>query len=312
MKIQNAIQRILVDRDLPVVTEYDLFRILRDLHFAGEYDGKKLRLTRHPPDRTRYRNVGSRLLSDRYLRPDPDFYPAEDWVPYNRGSNYARVFRVSDVPDGPAEDITALVDPFCYISHLSAMQRYSLTNRIPNALNLSTPKKWNVARDEKILADYGDLAAGDYVAPLSQLSWPKVIRRREVMLHKTVRMPVVKTVRGSVARIPAIGEVFVQMLDRPELCGGMEHVIEVWDQRSETYLDEIITAVDRAEESIIKVRAGYLLEERLGVRDDRILAWTAFAQRGGSRKLDAGASYVPTYSEKWMISLNAGNPDRTS
>lgn len=311
MKIQDAVQRTLVDRGQPVIVEYELFRIVWDLHFAGEFAGKTLRLTRQPPDRTRYRNVVARLLKERYLRPDPDFYPPDEWR--HAGYNYARVFRVSDVPDGTAEDITALLDPFCYISHLSAMQRYSLTNRIPAALNLSTPKKWNLARDEKVAADYGDTLSPDtYIAPLSQLTWPDEIRRRQVMLHKTVRTPAVRAIRGSLARIAAIGETFAQMLDRPELCGGMEHVIEVWEQHAETYLEEIISAVNHAEESIIKVRAGYLLEERLGIHNDRILAWTSFAQRGGSRKLDASAPYVSTYSEKWMISLNAGNPNRTS
>lgn len=313
MKIHDAVQRVLVDRGFPIVVEYDLFRIIRDLHFAGEYHGRKLRLTRNPPDRDRYRNVVSRLLSDRYLRPDPDFYPTEDWERYDRGYNYARVFRVSDLPDGPAEDITAILDPFCYISHLSAMQRYSLTNRIPEALNLSTPKSWAAARDEKIDADYGSgRDPSDYIAPLSQLSWPNIIRRRPVELHKTVRTPIVKAIRGSVARIAAVGETFVQMLDRPELCGGMEHIIEVWDEHAETYFEEIITAVDHAKESIIKVRAGYLLEERLGLRDERISAWAAFAQRGGSRKLDASAPYVSTFSQKWMISLNAPEPNRTT
>ncbi len=311
MKIDEAIQRILVERSQPIIVEYELFRVLWGLHFAGQYGGKTLRLSRKPPDRTRYRNIVGRLLSDRYLRPDSDFYPPDEW---NRaGYNYARVFRVSDVPDGSAEDITALLDPFCYISHLSAMQRYSLTNRIPAALNLSTPKKWNLARDEKVAADYGDKLDPDtYIAPLSQLTWPEAIRRRQIMLHRTVRTPVVRTIRGSSARIAAIGETFVQMLDRPELCGGMEHVVEVWEQHAEIYLEEIIVAVNHADESIIKVRAGYLLEERLGIHDNRILAWTSFAQRGGSRKLDASAPYVSTYSEKWMISLNAGNPNRTS
>lgn len=307
MKFHEAVQRALVERGLPVVVEYELFRILRNLHMAGEYDGKKLRLTRTPPNRDRYRNVVGRLLSDRYLRPDPDFYPSEDWGRYDRGYNYARVFRVSDVPDGAAEDITAILDPFCYISHLSAMQRYSLTNRIPESLNLSTPKNWSAAREEKIQADYGNnLSQNDYIAPLTQLTWPEIIRRRKVVLHKTVRTPVIKNIRGSIARIAAIGETFVQMLDRPELCGGMDHIIEVWDNHAETYLDEIIAAVDHAKESIIKVRAGYFLDERLGIHDNRILAWAAFAQRGGSRKLDASAPYVSKFSEKWMISLNAG------
>lgn len=307
MNFYDAVWRTLVERGLPVVVEYELFSILRSLHFKGDYKGRKLRLAHSAPTRDRYRNVVSKLLSERYLRPDPDFYPSEEWGRYDRGYNYARVFRISDVPDGSAEDITAILDPFCYISHMSAMQRYSLTNRIPEALILSTPRNWGVARDEKIHADYGDsLSPGEYIAPLSQLTWPDMIRRRKVVLNKTVRKPNIKNIRGSIARIAAVGETFVQALDRPELCGGMEHTIEVWENHANTYLDEIIVAVDQAKESIIKVRAGYLLNERLGIHDHRILAWAAFAQRGGSRKLDASAPYVPTFSEKWMISLNAG------
>lgn len=306
MKLQDAAIEVLKNRGAPIVTEYDLFRIIRELHFAGEFDGKKLRLTKYSPDRTRYRNIVARLLADRYLRADPDFYPETDgdWPRHDRSYSYAFVFRVSDVPDGTAEDISALLDPFCYISHISAMQRYSLTNRIPEALSISTPKKWNIHRDQKVSADYGEVKEGDYVAPLKQLTWPTTLRKRPVILHKTVRSPVVKQIRGGFARITAVGEVFVQMLDRPELCGGMRHVIEVWEQTAETYLDDIIQAVDSAEESIIKVRAGYLLEERLGLSDIRVSKWADFAQRGGSRKLDPSADYVSYFSQKWMLSLN--------
>ncbi|MCZ4432084.1 hypothetical protein O3S81_20445 [Agrobacterium sp. SOY23] len=308
MKFDDAVHRLLADRGDPVITEYELFRLLYALQRAGEYDGRKLRVGKNAPDRTRYRNLVGRLLNDRYLRPDVDFYPPEEWRP--SGYNFARVFRVSDVPDGSAETVTALVDPFCYISHLSAMQRYSLTNRIPEALSLSTPKTWTASRSAKIDADYGAERDADiYLAPLAQLSWPQIIRRRPVVLHKTVRSPALRQIRNEAARIAAIGETFVQMLDRPELCGGIAHVIEVWDQHAQIYVEEIIAAVDNAEESIIKVRAGYLLEERLGITDDRILAWTSFAQRGGSRKLDPGAPYQPRFSEKWMISLNAGTPN---
>jgi hypothetical protein len=43
----------------------------------------------------------------------------------------------------------------------------------------------------------------------------------------------------------------------------------------------------------------------MGVEGARIDAWRAFAQRGGSRKLDPSAEYRPVFSEIWMISLNA-------
>ncbi len=52
------------------------------------------------------------------------------------------------------------------------------------------------------------------------------------------------------------------------------------------------------------MRAGYILDERLNIKNDRIEAWTKYAQRGGSRKLDPSSDYIPEWSEKWCISIN--------
>ena len=85
----------------------------------------------------------------------------------------------------------------------------------------------------------------------------------------------------------------------------MPHVVDVFTKHGATYVSEIIPLVEAGSAAIIKVRAGYLLEERLGIHDPRIASWRRWAQRGGSRKLDPQKPYVPRFSEDWMISLNA-------
>ena len=55
---------------------------------------------------------------------------------------------------------------------------------------------------------------------------------------------------------------------------------------------------------IDKVRAGYILEERLALSNEVIDSWAQYAQRGGSRKLDATAEYIPQWSDKWCLSIN--------
>ena len=71
------------------------------------------------------------------------------------------------------------------------------------------------------------------------------------------------------------------------------------------HLDQIIESVDEYAAKLPKVRAGYILNEVMGLTDERVLAWRSFAQRGSSQKLDPEKPFSSTYSDKWMLSLNA-------
>ena len=110
--------------------------------------------------------------------------------------------------------------------------------------------------------------------------------------------------RNSFSRVATIGQTFLDMLQHPDLYGGMAHVLEVRDEHAITYLDHIIAAVSSAS-SVVTCRAGYIIEERPGVKDPGVEEWHDCAQRGGSCRLDPGRPYIPEWSEKWMISLNA-------
>lgn len=204
---------------------------------------------------------------------------------------------------GSAEDAVCIADPFCYVSHLSAMQRYGLTDRSPEAAHLTTPERavWNALRDAKMSREID--TAAEYL-PLLRVRFKDRVRRRPIVLHETKHPAKPLPIAGERARIASIGRTFADMLSEPRLSGGIHHVIEVWEEHAEAWLQEIIVEIEDTYRKIVKVRAGYLLAEHLGITDPRIRAWQRFAQRGGSQKLDPDTPYAPRFSESWMLSLN--------
>ena len=141
--------------------------------------------------------------------------------------------------------------------------------------------------------------------------WPTIwrphatkVRRRPVAWHDIRHPGEAVQVRDSTVRMAKIGQTFMDMLMENQWCGGMSHVLDVWDEHARTYLEDIITAIEQAPKKLVKVRAGYILDERLKIHDPRIESWRAFAQRGSSQKLDPSREFAPTFSEKWMLSLN--------
>lgn len=60
--------------------------------------------------------------------------------------------------DTPAEPIVCRIDPFAYLSHLSAMEFYGLTDRISQTLYASSPgqTEWKSYAEEKMEKDLGE------------------------------------------------------------------------------------------------------------------------------------------------------------
>ena len=221
----------------------------------------------------------------------------------DRDEDYGRLWRVNTVHDSSADDIACLVDPTVYISHLSAMQWLGLTNRRPKELYLTRGSEhvWNTIK-ENILET--DNCFKEFGLSLFRIHHPSVVRGRSLHIYTSKFYGKSKSMRNSFARVSSAGQTFHDMLAKPELCGGMPHVLEIFDDRATSYIQEIIGTIAASDLPIVKVRAGYVLDERLGVKDARINEWQSFAQRGGSRVLDPQKSFAPTYSEKWMLSLN--------
>lgn len=273
----------------PVLTNYEIFLFLWNIYSEGE-----VRYLRGDvPTKEGFRRVRRLLREEGVIRPDHD---------------YTSLWRVLSKPDDSAENIICAVDANCYVSHISAMQRYGLTNRRPEALALTQPSA--PIRKEMLIGamehDYGEAleAFGDEIEPARAISHPAVVRGRPIRFHTSKFFGEHLQVRGEAMRIATVAQTFLDMLDDPDECGGISHVLEAWEKHAGTYLEEIILRVDRAEKLILKIRAGYILDERMKVRDPRITAWLKFAQRGSSRVLNPGKPFDAHHSEKWMLSIN--------
>ncbi|ATY32978.1 type IV toxin-antitoxin system AbiEi family antitoxin domain-containing protein [Sphingomonas psychrotolerans] len=293
MNLNDALELALIESDMPVITDYEFYRLGARIYAERSWDGVPLSRLPAAWDHDRMRNAQRRLRARQAIAPDADFRLGM-W----------RV--VQSTRAGSAEEVASIADPFCYVSHLSAMERYGLTDRSPEALHLSTPTRriWNELRDERLAADRLE---GDHIdAPtLVRFGFKDKVRRRPVIVHETSHPATPTTLSGERTRITDIGRTFADMLDAPALCGGIRHVLDVWDAQALNWSDAIIAGVDSLDSKIAKVRAGYIFNERLGIEDERIQKWEAFAQRGGSRKLDPDGLYAPIFSERWMISINA-------
>ena len=290
MLLAKAVVLSLTESDASVATLSDLHHRALGLFAARFWQDEPLKRLPKSWDQRRSKEMVARLVDRKLLIPDADF-----------GGEVYRVAAVTEAPS--AEAVAILVDPYCYVSHGSAVHLHGLSSKRPSPLHLSTPERrqWRARR----AADIAALGLADVADRLSynRVHFSDRLRRRSVVLHET-SSPAATIALGPV-RVSTLGATFLDTLAEPARCGGMGEVLKLWDQHARSYLAEIVAAVDQVETKILKVRAGYILTERLGLEQPEISVWQAFAQRGGSRKLDPDRPYAPIYSERWMLSLNA-------
>jgi predicted transcriptional regulator of viral defense system len=272
----------------PVLTPVALFREIARMF--REARDRRLYLRSDQPGLADYNRLKSNLKKTGHLTADRDYG--------------ARMMRVVNVSDAPAETIVCLLDPTCYVSHLSAMQRWGLSNRSPEALLLTRPDRAQArAMLDAQMANW-NAQGEDIPFPLTIIAHPSSVRHRPLTMYETSHAGRHVTTRTDQVRVSTIGQTFLEMVQTPEFCGGMAHVLEVWTTHAETYLVEIVDAVEGAASALAKSRAGYILQERLGLVHPHIERWKTFGQRGGSRKLDPSKPFASTFSETWMLSLN--------
>lgn len=210
-------------------------------------------------------------------------------------------------------EVACAVDPFAYVSHLSAMEYHGITDRFSKILYLCTPtgREWKEQADARMEKDLKTRKSSYLAAKLPVLRFQKLERidGMRVELVRRSHRGAFKTIKSPSVRVAMVGRTFLDMLREPELCGGMQHVIDTYREYAVKYLQLIIEEVDRHGTLIERSRAGYLLETLCGLSDPLISAWASKVQRGGSRKLDPQAEYAPLFSERWALSVNVPSLD---
>ena len=285
----NAIFDAIRHNGFPIVTKYDIWKALVHLHAQSQ--SRNFLFASEPPSPSLLSDIISFLLNRKLLSIDQDFS--------------AHVFRVRDIPDGSPDELCCIVDPFCHVAYLSALQWHGFTDRRPQALMFATPSipQWKAMADEKGQHDFpGTMSEFSILYP--RLKIPAKVRGKKILFHNTKHFGQNTMQRSPKFRIATPAQTFLDGLLEPELCGGMAHVLDIWKSHVAEHLGDVLRLIDACESPITKVRAGYILEEMISLSDPIIDTWKQHAQRGSSRKLDPAKPFIEKHSKTWMLSIN--------
>jgi len=296
MPATKALTSYLGEIDQPVITDYQIAVFLFHAYKERKYKDISVKSSASSLSREICKKKIFQFLTTGILSPNQNF-------------SGNRVHSIMGKKGFDAGDIACAVDPFAYVSHLSAMDYHGLTDRIPSTLYISSPSPllWSKFAKQKMEKDLGDHLQEYIESGLPKLSRIaiKKIGKMPVSIHSSIHLGAFKLVKGRSIRVSTLGRTFLDMVREPSNCGGMRHCIEVYKKHGAIYHALIIDELNQHGTQIEKSRVGYLLEEVVGIVGNPSLdEWAKHVQRGGSRKLDASNEYEPVYSEKWCISLN--------
>ena len=296
LSLRQATSLALSRRKFRVVTAYQLGQLIFGLYREGGSDGKRLEVRKLLPERRHFLEVRGFLTEHGVIHPV-------------RGFPEGALYTLLGGSDIGAHELLCTMDPFAYVSHLSAMALHGLTDRIPRMIFASSPasRQWGGFADEQMRKDLGEELQSyvDAGFPLLRRSKFEKILGQPVHLAQSIHLGAFKKLEPHGVRVSTLGRTFLDMLRDADLCGGIQHVMDTYSAHAEAYLPLIIAEIDRHGTPIDKVRAGYVLEEQCHLSDPAFAHWHRHAKRGGSRKLVPNQPYSSTYSEKWCLSLNA-------
>jgi len=296
MKITQAVALHVANLKQPVISSYELAMFIFNLFVEKKYNGQTIEISNKD------------LMTTDAIKRVVDALTEFGIVKLYKDFAGEKVYGIIGKKDYSVGDVACSVDPFAYVSHISAMDYHGLTDRIPKILYISSPpaRKWSEFARDKMQKDC-KASLNEYfkynLPKLTKTEFGK-IEKYPVVKYSSIHRGAFKKVEGRSIRVSTLGRTFLDMVREPDYCGGMRHVAEVYRDNGAHYKKLIISEIDRHGKLIEQSRAGYLLEEVCNIKDGVIDKWAERVKRGGSRKLDPKTEYRSTYSERWCLSIN--------
>jgi len=292
ISVIKALSGTLAEMNQPVITDYELGVQLHWLYSNQNYKGQTLQIKKKTAENLDFQRIINALYKNGIL---------------SAFKKFKSVHQIFGKKIESEEEVVCSVNPFAYISHLSAMEYHGLTDKIPRILTYTAPgaKPWKEFAIKKMEKDYKGLI-NEELPILTSIIMNKV-GKKKLIKYNSIHTGAYVNKKDSPLRVSSIGRTFLDMLRKPDLCDGIYNVIQAYVEHAELYLGLIIDEIDQNGNKIEKIRAGYLLEdnERCNIKNNpRIERWKKYVQRGGSRKLDPNNEYSPKYSETWCLSIN--------
>lgn len=213
----------------------------------------------------------------------------------------------------PASIICSIY-PKTYISHLSAMRFYSITDRLPKVTQLVTMTRSEWKKQSQIdflkfnesynLDADTALLYKKYSIPFPNPQKGKLLNFPCETYSKSQLSPYTQMPDGT--RIIAIGNLFIEMLENFTPCGGVDHVLDTYMEFGLIFKDEIFRSLPQYS-NVTQAKVGFIFEQLLGLKNNVFLSEIKYKQkeiRGGSRKFISFEAYSDIYSPEWNISLN--------
>lgn len=211
-------------------------------------------------------------------------------------------------------DIICSIYPYTYISYLTAMRHYSLTDRLPTATQIVSidRSQWKKIKDAQYFDFIDRYAFNDSISRLykkNNVPYPQGKEGKVVgfpcQVHSKRKLNQYKQEESGI-KVIVIGDLFLEMLENFDLCGGIDHVIDIYINYAAIFTKEILKSLPKYSD-ITQAKVGFLFEKVLKVNLGEYLQQVKKEQknaRGGSRKFLANEPYSNVFSPDWNISLN--------